>query len=42
MWLGCGYKNWHHKEGFLIEIGLRAQNVLVILGSIDNMIGETT
>ena len=37
----CGSKDSHQKEICLTEIGLRAQNVLAILGSIVNIIGET-
>ena len=37
----CGSKNWHPKEICLNEIGLRAQNMLTILGSRVNMIGGT-
>jgi hypothetical protein len=37
----CGSKDGHQKEISLIEIGLHAQNLLAILGSIVNIIGET-
>ena len=36
-----GGKQWYHKDISLEEIGLNAQNVLTILGSIINMIGGT-
>ena len=35
----CGSKNRHQKDMCLKEIGLQAQNMLTILGSIANMIG---
>ena len=34
----CGYENGHQKDIFLKHIGLHAQNVLAILGSIVNTI----
>ena len=37
----CGSKNGHQKDMCLKEIGLRAQNMLTILGSIVNIIGGT-
>ena len=36
-----GSKNGHQKYMYLKEIGLRAQNMLTILGSLVNMIGVT-
>ena len=36
----CGSKNWHQIYMCLKEIGLCAQNMLIILGSIVNMIGR--
>ena len=35
----CGSKNGHQKDTRLKEIGLYAQNMLAILGSIVNMTG---
>ena len=35
----CGFKNGYQKDMYLIEIGLRAQNMIPILGSIVNIIG---
>ena len=35
----CGYKIWHQKHMCLREIALCAQNMLIILGSIVNIIG---
>ena len=34
-------KNGHHKDVCLQDIGLRAQNMLIILGSIVNIVGST-
>ena len=36
----CGSKNGHQEGVCLKEIGLHAQNMLSILGSMVNMIGE--
>ena len=36
----CGSKNWCQKDMCLKEIGLRAQDILTILGSLVNMIEE--
>ena len=38
MWCRCGSKNGHHKETSLKEIGLRDQNLLIIVDSIVNII----
>ena len=35
-----GCKNGHQKDMCLKEIGLHAQNMLIVLGSIVNIIGE--
>ena len=37
----CETKNRHQKDIYIEEIGLRAQNVLFIVGSTVNMIGGT-
>ena len=37
--VGCGSKNGYQKNMCLKEIGLHAQNLLTILGSIINIIG---
>ena len=38
----CGSKNWHQKGIMCLkEFGLRAQNMLAILGSIVSRIGGT-
>ena len=34
----CGFKNGHIKDTCLEEIGLRAQNLIIIMGSIVNII----
>ena len=34
----CGFKNGHIKDVCLEEIGLRAQNMIIIKGSIVNII----
>ena len=34
----CGSKNGHHKNMCIDEIGLHVQNMLIILGSLVNMI----
>jgi hypothetical protein len=39
--LRCGSKNGHEKDMCLVKVRLRAQNMLTILVSIVNMIGET-
>ena len=39
--LKCGSKNKHLKDMCFEEVGLHAQSMLTILGSIINMIGET-
>ena len=33
----CGSKNWHQQDVCFKEIGLRAQYMVIILGSIFNM-----
>ena len=37
----CGFENRYQKDMCLEEIGLHAQNIVVILGSIVNMIEGT-
>jgi hypothetical protein len=37
----CGYKNKYTNDTCLKEIGLRAKNMITILGSIVNIIGVT-
>ena len=37
----CGSKNGYQKDMCLKEIGLHAQNMIIILDSIVNVIGET-
>jgi hypothetical protein len=37
----CGSKIGHQKDTCLKEVTLRAQNVLIILGSIINFVGGT-
>ena len=39
--VGCGSKNGYQKDVCLKEIGLRAQNMITILGSIVDVIGGT-
>ena len=34
----CGSKNWHQNDLYLNETGMRAQNMLTILGSLINVI----
>jgi hypothetical protein len=36
----CGSENWHQKHTYWEEIGLCAQTMLTIMGSIVNVIGE--
>ena len=38
VWAVCGSKNRHQKDMWFKEIGLRAQNLLTVLGSIVNVI----
>ena len=35
----CGFKNGYYKHVFLKEIGLLAQNMITILGSVVSIIG---
>ena len=39
--VGCGSKNGYQKDAHLKEIGLRVQNMIIVMGSIINMFGET-
>ena len=39
--IGCGFKDGHWQDMCWKEIGLHAQNMLTIIGSIVNVIGVT-